>query len=353
MRAMLIRSYSTAKEEDMAEGPDPNVELGKTGIVVPRIGVGAMTWGKKVRMTAYGGTNRPEDEEEAFRASLEAGVTLFDTAEMYGSGNSERRLGELARGTKALVATKYAPSVPFMPFLPRSSDHLPEALDASLARLGRASVDLYQIHYPVPFVPIRRLMDRLADAVEAGKTRAVGVSNFSEEQVREAHDALAARGIPLASNQVQYSLLYRRPEFDGVLKACKELGVTLLAYMPLAMGALSGKYRPGSIPADWMRRRMTKTFRPAELSSAIAVTKRLTEIGTKYGKTPAQVALRWVIDQGALPIPGAKNGAQARENAGALSFSLSQTELTELSAAAPEWIQEPKWKMSPALSATP
>lgn len=335
----------------MPEGLEPQVQLGKTGITVSRIGLGAMTWGMKVRMTAYGGTSRPEDEQDAFGTSLEAGVTLFDTAEMYGSGNSERRLGELVRGTNAFVATKYAPSFPFMPFLPRGSGHLPEALDASLARLGRTSVDLYQIHYPVPFVSIRRLMGRLADAVDAGKARAVGVSNFSEDQMREAHEALAARGIPLASNQVQYSLLYRRPEFDGVLTACKELGVTLLAYMPLAMGALSGKYRPGSIPSDWMRRRMTETFRPAEIASATAITQRLAQIGKKYGKTPAQVALRWVIEQGAVPIPGAKNGAQARENAGALSFSLSPAELNELSEWASGWIQGPKWKRSPALSA--
>jgi len=337
----------------MADVPDDqHIQLGKAGIIVPRIGVGAMTWGKKVRMTAYGGTAAPEDEEGAFRASLDGGATLFDTAEMYGSGNSERRLGELAKGTKAIVATKYAPSPPFLWFIPRSSSHLPEALEASLARLGRTSVDLYQIHYPVAFVSIRRLMDRLADAVKAGKTRAVGVSNFSEAQMREAHDALAVEGIPLASNQVQSSLLYRRPELDGVLKACKELGVTLLAYMPLAMGALPGKYRPGSLPAAWMRRRIPKTFRPAEISSAIAVAERLAEIGRRYGKTPAQVALRWVIEQGALPIPGAKNEAQARENAGDLTFSLTQAELNELSAATEAWIQKPKWKMSPMLSTT-
>ena len=336
----------------MPQAEEREVHLGKTGIIVSRIGVGAMTWGKKVRMTAYGGTSRPTDEEDALGSSLEAGVTLFDTAEMYGSGNSERRLGELVRGTNAFVATKYAPSFPFMPFLPRGSGHLPEALDGSLARLGRASVDLYQIHYPVPLVSIRRLMGRLADAVDAGKARAVGVSNFSEEQMREAHDALAARGIPLASNQVQYSLLYRRPEFDGVLKACRELGVTLLAYMPLAMGALSGKYRLGSIPSDWMRRRMTETFRPAEIASATAITERLARIGQNHGKTAAQVALRWVIEQGAVPIPGAKNGTQARENAGALSFSLSPAELSELSASAAAWIQRPRWKRSPALSAT-
>jgi aryl-alcohol dehydrogenase-like predicted oxidoreductase len=330
---------------------EPTVRLGKTDLVVPRIGVGAMTWGKKAGLVVYGGTDRPEDEDDAFRASLESGVTLFDTAEMYGAGNSERRVGELIKGTNAIVATKYYPYRQFPPFFPRSSANLPESLDASLARLGQASVDLYQIHHPAAFVSIQRLMDRLADAVEAGKTRAVGVSNYSEEQMREAHAALAARGIPLASNQVQYSLLYRRPELDGVLKACTELGVTLLAYMPLAMGALSGKYRPGSLPADTMRRRFVKIFRPAGLSSVVALTERLQEIGTKHGKTPAQVALRWVIEQGAIPIPGAKNGAQARENAGALTFSLSQAEVSELSSATADWIQKGKWTMWPSLGA--
>jgi aryl-alcohol dehydrogenase-like predicted oxidoreductase len=317
------------------------------------MGVGAMTWGKKAGLVVYGGTDRPEDEQDAFRASLESGITLFDTAEMYCAGNSERRLGELAKGTKAIVATKYYPYRQFPPFFPRSSAHLPESLDASLARLGRGSVDLYQIHHPAAFVSIRRLMDRLADAVEAGKTRAVGVSNYSEQQMREAHDALAARGIPLASNQVQYSLLYRRPELDGVLNACKELGVSLLAYTPLAMGALSGKYRPGSLPSDTMRRRFVKIFSPAGLSSVLALTERLHEIGKQHGRTPAQVALRWVIEQGAIPIPGAKNAAQARENAGALTFSLSPAEVNELSASAADWIQKTKWSMWPSLGAKP
>ena len=301
-------------------------------------------------MTAYGGTKSRQDEEDAFRASLDSGVTLFDTAEMYGSGNSERRLGELARGTNAILATKYAPSraFPFF-FIPRSSGHLPKALDASLDHLGRRTVDLYQIHYPAPMVSMKKLMGRLADAVESGRARAVGVSNYSEEQMRAAHSALEARGIALASNQVQYSLLYRRPEFNGVLNACKELGVTPIAYMPLAMGLLSGKYRPGAVPADWMRRRMTKTFRPSEVEAVGSIVGKLAEVGSKYQKSPAQVALRWVMDEGALPIPGAKNGAQAKENAGALSFSLSKAELNELGEAAASWIQQPSWTMSPAL----
>jgi len=326
--------------------PD-TVPLGRSPVRVSPLGVGAMTWGEKTRMTAYGGTKSPADEEAAFRGSLNAGVTLFDTAEMYGSGNSERRLGELARGTNAMIATKYAPSLAFLPFLPRPARHLPKALDASLARLGRTTVDLYQIHYPVPLVSIRALMSRLADAVQTGKVRAVGVSNYSEKQIRLAHAALEARGVPLASNQVQYSLLYRRPEFDGVLGACKELGITLLAYMPLAMGALSGKYRPGNVPTDWMRRRMTKTFRPREVESLTGIVERLVAIGKSHEKSAAQVALRWVMEQGALPIPGAKDGIQARENAGSATFTLSQAEVEELREAAKVWVQEPKWKMSP------
>jgi aryl-alcohol dehydrogenase-like predicted oxidoreductase len=309
-----------------------------------------MTWGRKTRMTAYGGTRSPGDEETAFRASLDAGVLLFDTAEMYSSGNSERRLGELARGTNAVIATKFRPGLPFLPVVPRPSRYLPKALEGSLARLGLTTVDLYQIHYPVPGAAIKSLMSRLADTVQAGKARAVGVSNYTADQMRTAHAALEARGIPLASNQVQYSLLYRRPEFNGVLRTCKELGVTLLAYMPLAMGALSGKYRPGTGPTDWMRRRMTRTFRPREATSAVALTEKLAAIGRRYSKTPAQVALRWVMDQGAVPIPGAKDGVQARENAGAMTFSLSSVELEELRESAKGWVQEPRWRMSPMLA---
>jgi aryl-alcohol dehydrogenase-like predicted oxidoreductase len=190
-------------------------------------------------------------------------------------------------------------------------------------------------------------MKQLALAVEKGKTIAVGVSNFSAQQMKEAHLALKSYGIPLASNQVQYSLLYRRPEINGVLDTCHELGVTLIAYMPLAMGALTGKYKHGSIPADWMRRRMGNTFSNPAISASEETVKRLLEVGDKYGKTPAQVALRWVIDNGALPIAGAKNGAQARENAGALTFSLTKSELTYLEESTKGWFQGTRWNYSP------
>jgi len=191
---------------------------------------------------AYGGADSAQEEESAFETSMQAGVTFFDTAAMYSYGASERRLGALSRSTAALVATKFPPG-------PRSTaEDMPRDLENSLVRLGRTTVDLYQHHFPSKRVDIPRLMGLMADAVEAGKVKAVGVSNYSAEQMRTAHAALAERGIPLASNQVQYSLLHRQPETNGVLDACRELGVTLIAYQPLASGALTGKYLTGPRP---------------------------------------------------------------------------------------------------------
>ena len=194
--------------------------LGKTALEVPRIGVGAMTWGDPsglARFTpaklAYGGAHGFAEEQQALEVSLAAGVTLFDTAAMYSGGASERRLEELARDKPVVLATKFPPS-PFS-----RADSLPNELDASLARLGRSSVDLYQHHFPSPRTPIPQLMELMADAVEAGKVKAVGVSNYSAEQMRTAHAALARRGIPLASNQIEYSLLHRQPETNGVLES--------------------------------------------------------------------------------------------------------------------------------------
>jgi aryl-alcohol dehydrogenase-like predicted oxidoreductase len=257
-------------------------------------------------------------------------VTLFDTAEIYSGGTSERRLGELTRDKDVVIATKFPPS-----FFSRV-DSLPSALDASLARLGRSWVDLYQHHFPFSWMPIPKLIEFMADAVDAGKVKAVGVSNYSAEQMRTAHAALARRGIPLASNQVEYSLLHRQPEINGVLDACRELGVTLIAYQPLASGALTGKYTAGARPAGL--RRFLPSFRRKGLAALEPVVNLLREIGERYGKSPAQVALRWLIEnEQVLPIPGAKNGKQAADNAGALSFSLTPAEVDALDQATLAW----------------
>ena len=312
------------------------VELGSSGVRVPPLGLGVMTWGVATGLqrlmpakSAYGGTNA-DDEHAAFDASLAAQVNFFDTAAMYSGGGSERRLGELAQGRAVIIATKFPPS----PF--GRAEDLPAALGASLARLQRDSVDLYQHHFPSRRVDIPRLMMFMADAVEAGQVRAVGVSNYTAAQMRVAHEALAQRGLPLASNQVQYSLLHRRPEVDGVLAACRELNVTLIAYQPLASGALTGRYLDGPRPAGL--RRLQPGFRRAALEAVRPVVELLRTIGDGHGRTPGQVALRWLLHQdGVLPIPGAKNAHQAQHNAGALSFRLTSMEIEKLSQTTMKW----------------
>jgi aryl-alcohol dehydrogenase-like predicted oxidoreductase len=179
-------------------------------------------------------------------------------------------------------------------------------------------------------------MEFMADAVDAGKIKAVGVSNYSAAQLRTAYQALARRGIPLASNQVQYSLLHRRPETNGVLDSCRELGITLIAYQPLASGALTGKYLDGSRPVGI--RRFREPFRGSKFHALRPIVTLLRLIGDRYGKTPGQVALRWLLEQeNVVPIPGAKNADQARHNAGALSFTLTPDELRYLNEATMAW----------------
>jgi aryl-alcohol dehydrogenase-like predicted oxidoreductase len=330
------------------EATDKLIRLGRSDLLVSPMGVGTGAWGKNQLINLFGSTDSPQDEEDAFQASLANGVMLFDTAAGYKGGNSEIRVGEVARASSAIIGTKLTPRSRMVPFGHGSCDYLLRALDKSLQRLGRDGVDLYQIHMPPPFADIRPLMNRMADAVEAGKIRAVGISNFTAPMMREAHAVLQERGIPLASHQIQYSLVYRRPEFNGVLEACRELEVTPIAYMPMAMGLLTGKYRPGVRPNDWVRS-LTGVFGEKEIASAIAITARLREVGDRHGKTPAQVALRWVIDKGAIPIPGAKNASQATANAGALTFALTPDEMDYLADATRAWIQGPKWKFGPAL----
>jgi len=311
--------------------------LGKSGLRVPRMGIGAMVWGQPKGMArwtpaqlAYGPSHGTAEEEEALKVSLDAGVNLIDTAEMYSGGASERRVGELVRGTDVLIATKFPPS-PFS-----REDAFPKALDHSLSRLQRDSIDLYQHHFPSNRIPIPKLMNLMADAVEADKVKTVGVSNYSAEQMRLAHAELAKRGLPLVSNQVQYSLLYRKPEVDGVLDACRELGITLIAYSPLAQGALTGKYAPGTKASGL--RRFLPSFNRKAMEAVQPVLELVRQIGERYGKTPSQVALRWLIENGnVLPIPGAKNSRQAAENVGALSFSLTPEEVEMLSQATMAW----------------
>jgi aryl-alcohol dehydrogenase-like predicted oxidoreductase len=175
------------------------------------------------------------------------------------------------------------------------------------------------------------LMNALADEVKRGRIEAVGVSNYSAQQMREAHQILAARGVPLAVNQVRYSLLTRQIESNGILQTARELGVTILAYSPLAQGLLTGKYTADSANTPKDGRRIDSRFSKEGLQKLEPVISLLRQLGDKHDRTPAQVALRWLIDQGnIIPIAGAKTAEQVKQNAGALGWRLGDDEIKQL-----------------------
>jgi aryl-alcohol dehydrogenase-like predicted oxidoreductase len=305
--------------------------LGKTDILVTPIGLGVM------EMAGGGGLIGrmfpviPQEEKNAIiKAALDGGINWFDTAEMYGAGVSER---SLAIGLKAagksdkdvIVATKW------QPFL-RTAGNIPHSIEDRLHFLDGFSIANYMVHQPYSFSSPEAEMNAMADLVEAGKIRSVGVSNFNPARMRRAHAALAKRGLPLAENQMQYSLLHRDIETNGVLETARELGMTITAYTPLARGLLSGKYhknpelltRMSGVRKAGMRRDLERT-RP--LINA------MDEMAAKYEATIAQVALNWVINfngETVVTIPGATKVRLAEESAGAMKFQLSKDELARL-----------------------
>lgn len=300
------------------------VELGQSGVQVTALGLGTWAWGDNLYW-GYGRGYGESDLQAAFEASLRAGITFLDTAEVYGFGRSEKFIAEFRRESPlddtVQIATKFFPG-PWR----FTRGALLRALRGSLRRLQVQRVDLYQIHWHSPLVPIERWMDGLAEAVQLGLARAVGVSNYNAAQVRRAHARLARHGIPLASNQIEYNLLQRAPEFDGTMDACRELGVTVIAYSPLKLGLLTGKYTPSNPPRGARGRQFSYAYLTA-IGPLIAA---LRELGEKYAKSPSQVAINWVLARGAVAIPGAKNEKQALENAGAGGWQLSPDDVAFL-----------------------
>lgn len=303
---------------------------------VAPLGVGTWAWGDQ-RTWGVGTYDTSTTEDtigEAFRRSLDAGVGLFDTAEVYGSGESERILGRLLSLSTAhdptvrdrvLIATKFWPA----PWKLNVGVALRQALEASLGRLGIPFVDLYQIHGPISLRSAGALAEALAVVVDAGLARAVGVSNYSIRETTRMHRELAERGVPLASNQVEFSLLRRRPETTGLLRCCNDLGVVPIAYSPIGQGRLTGKYSATNPPPKG------RNFSAHPMGAVDRVVAVLREIGTAHeDRTPSEVALRWIIDKGVVPIPGAKNARQAADNAGALGWRLEQAEIDALDAVA-------------------
>ncbi len=305
--------------------------LGKTGIQVTPIGLGVMELSGGGGLFGRAVPVIPQSDKNAIiQAALDGGINWFDTAELYGSGVSER---SLAAGLKAankhpgdvVVATKWWPVL-------RTAGNISHSIADRLRFLDGFPIDLYYVHQPYSFSSPESEMNAMADLVEAGKIRSVGVSNFGPARLRRAHAALQKRGLPLATNQVRYSLLDRKIEVNGTLETARELGVTITAYTPLAKGLLTGKFHKN--PA--LLKNKSFYWRgpiQRQLEASRPLVAALEEIALKYQATAAQVALNWLIwfnGELVVTIPGATKTQQAAENAGAMRFRLSDAELAQL-----------------------
>jgi aryl-alcohol dehydrogenase-like predicted oxidoreductase len=315
--------------------PTTPITLAGSDVAIHPLGVGTWAWGDKATwgMGGYDSDLSEATIREAWDASLDAGVNFFDTAEVYGDGESERIIGRMLaedggrdRGP-VVIATKFFPA----PWKLNVKSALLASLRASVDRLGVPAVDLYQIHGPISLRSHAALADALAAGHEAGLLKAVGVSNYSIKETRSMDAALRARGLRLATNQIEFSLLRRVPETSGLIAACQELGVVPLAYSPIGQGRLTGKYSAANPPPG------RRSFSAHPMEKVDLVVAELRRVGDKHdSRTPSQVALNWLIAKGAVPIPGAKNRKQAEENAGALGWTIDDDDLAALDAAALE-----------------
>ena len=284
------------------------------------LGVGTWAWGDRM-FWGYRREYGEQEVQEAFNASLQAGLTFFDTAEVYGQGQSEKLLGKFIReaGRPVMVATK------FMPFPWRlTAKSLARALKASLARLGLPKVELYQMHQPLRPIKVETWMGAMAEVCQAGLTNSIGVSNYDQKLTQRCWDALQREGLRLASIQEEYHLLNRKIEKDGLLKFCREIGVKVIAYSPLAQGVLTGKFTSENPPRGFRDQKYTRSYLD-QVKPLIGLMKK---IGMDHeGKSVGQVALNWCICKGTLPIPGAKSVSQAEQNAGATGWRLAEHEV--------------------------
>ncbi|KAG0558659.1 hypothetical protein KC19_10G044300 [Ceratodon purpureus] len=307
------------------------MKLGRSDLQVSRLGIGTLQWGDPG--SGFGTTFGEAELASAFDEIVAGGINFFDTAEVYGYQNiksgssSEQLLGKFLReknqggkGLPPVIATKFF-TIPWTNFLVGGGFRLGRksllaALRESLKRIGKERVDLYQIHFPFPTFSNAALMESLKEAVEEGLTRAVGVSNFSKEQMEEADDLLSQYGIPLTSNQVQYSLASQDVEENGLLKACQDRNIQLIAYSPLASGLLTDKA-------------LTRT--DGKATKIQPLLKLMQSIGREHGdKSVTQVALNYLICKGALPIAGCKNAQQAKAHCEVLKFKLTDDQVASL-----------------------
>jgi len=308
-------------------------------VVLGTFAMGGWWWGPQDQGAAL----------DAIRASLDAGATAIDTAPVYGFGHAEQLIGEAIRGRRgdAILMTKVGlrwdgEGTAFFPAQHQGKrlqvcfDLRPERIRAecedSLRRLGVEHIDLYQCHWPDPATPIAESMGALLRLREEGKIRAIGVSNYSVEQMNEAQEALG--DVPLSSAQPRYSLLHRRTERD-VLAHCKSQDVGLIAYRPMEQGLLTGKVGPNRHFEEGDERASQSIFSLENRVAVLAALGQIEDIAQEKSLSLAQLSVAWVLHQEGVTgaICGARSAAQAKSNAAAAQVSLSPEEIARISAA--------------------
>ena len=293
-----------------------------TATKISRIGLG--TWQFGSREWGYGESYSGQEARAIVRRALELGVTLFDTAEIYGFGRSERILGEALGGDResAFLATKIFPVMPVAPVVEQRAV-------ASASRLGTRRLDLYQVHQPNPVVRDGTIMRGMRALRRVGLVGEVGVSTYSLGRWRAAEEALGSR---VLSNQIRYSLAARSPERD-LLPFAEETGHVVIAYSPLAQGLLSGRYHRDNLPVNRVRA-SNPLFLPDNLERAGELIVALREVADAHSATPAQAALAWVIHHPAVvAIPGASSVEQLESNVAAADIELTDGEYQALQSA--------------------
>jgi aryl-alcohol dehydrogenase-like predicted oxidoreductase len=307
--------------------------IGKSDLMITPIGLGCWQFSKQKNMA---GKFWPVIEDDLIKKmvkiSLEGGINWFDTAEIYGNGASEKALAAALKdiGKKPgeiIVATKWWPMFRF-------ASNIAKTIDQRIAALAPYPIDLYQVHQPWGFSSEKAEMEAMANLVKEQKIRYVGVSNFSAAKMRSAWEALQKHGIQLVSNQVRYSLLDRKIESNGILQTAKELGITIIAYSPLAQGLVTGKFHDNpELLKNIGMRKYSSAFKPSGLEKSRPVAKFVQELAVKYDVTPSQIALNWLINshgETVVAIPGATKESHAKENAGAMTFKLTAEDISML-----------------------
>ena len=321
-------------------------KLGKTNIKLSPLGLGCWQFSKNSGFAGkFWSTLSDEETVEIVKISLEGGMNWFDTAELYGRGKSENSLSQALKKLNidqdsSIIATKWWP-------LFRTASSIKNTINDRLHHLGGYPITLHQVHMPLGFSSIEKEMNAMADLVEAGKIQCIGVSNFNENQMIRAYNALDQRGIKLTSNQVEYNILNRKIESNGVLNRAKELGVSIIAYSPLSKGLVSGKFHDNPMLIKqrirWRRyMRMKSQFSKANLLKSSLVIDELKRISKTYDATPSQIALNWLVHLNGdivFAIPGVTKAKQAIDNINAMKIKLSPRDMERLDIVSQKYIE--------------